>query len=71
MEPLILRKPAVSAALGIPVSTLERMVACGQFPKPIKLSPRTVGWPLASVQDWIDARTAQGDKANAGKENNG
>ncbi len=66
MEPLqILRKPAVSAVTGLSISSLDRMVAAGQFPRPIRLSQRTVGWPAGDVQAWIADRAAQRDTARA------
>lgn len=37
-------------------STIYAKVANGEFPKPIKLSERRVGWIAAEVEDWIQSR---------------
>lgn len=53
----VLRKREVCKLLGIGTATLDRMRARGDFPAPIKLSEKAVGWPAVSVQAWIDSRT--------------
>jgi prophage regulatory protein len=45
--------------IGLSTATLDRLVASNDFPKPIKLSPRRVGWRVADVDRWI------ADRANA------
>ena len=37
-------------------SSLYAMVANNEFPTPIKLSARRVGWVEAEVNDWIQSR---------------
>ena len=53
---LILRKRQLAQLLGIGTATLDRMRARGDFPAPIKLSEKAVGWPMATIQAWIDSR---------------
>ena len=49
----ILRLPAVKASTGLSRSTIYLRVAGGQFPKPIKLGPRAVGWLESDVDEWL------------------
>lgn len=53
---LVLRKREVCKLLGISLATLDRRRVQGDFPPPIKLGEQAVGWPMASVQAWIDSR---------------
>lgn len=39
-------------------SSIYRAMAEDNFPLPIKLTSRSIGWPLASVEDWIANRPA-------------
>lgn len=55
----ILRLPEVINRTGIPRSTLYAKVAEGQFPIPIKLSQRSVGWSTAAIDSWIEERIAK------------
>lgn len=52
----MLRRPDVERATGLSRSTIYCMIADGQFPKPIKLGKRAVGWTEASVVAWLDSR---------------
>jgi len=50
----LLRKPEVLSLCGKSESALDRDVAAGYFPRPVRLSPdpkrRAVGWPLHEVE---------------------
>lgn len=50
------RKSRVLELCGISKSTLDRLVRSGDFPKPVKLGPRAIGWKVSDVIDWIDSR---------------
>ena len=52
----ILNKVETASLIGVSVSTLDRMVKRGDFPKPLRLSLRRVGWPLSVVLSWIASR---------------
>lgn len=39
---------------GLSKSTLNERIARGAFPKPVKLSPRTVGWRLSDLLAWCE-----------------
>jgi len=50
----IQRLPKVIHVTGLSRSTLNRLVASGEFPSPISLgSGRAVGWISAEVQQWL------------------
>lgn len=54
----ILRRPAVTAATGIPPSTLYRLIRDGRFPRPIPLGSRSVGWLQSEIDDWLERQGA-------------
>lgn len=54
-----LRRPQVQALTGLPCSTIYEMMDRGTFPRPIRLTPRIVGWLEADVRQWQEARLAE------------
>lgn len=54
----ILRRPQVSARTGLSRSTIYQLGADGNFPKPINLGPRSVGWLSHEIDAWLAARVA-------------
>ncbi|HEU4380529.1 MAG TPA: AlpA family phage regulatory protein [Hyphomicrobiaceae bacterium] len=38
---------------GVSLSTIKRMVLDDRFPKPMRLSPRRIGWPAREVKAWL------------------
>ena len=44
--------------MGVSRATLYRMLACGLFPKPQKISIRCIGWRESIVHGWIAHRAA-------------
>jgi prophage regulatory protein len=54
MEHRYMRKKEICFAFGISRSTLERQVAEGIFPKPVKLGKRIVAWPSDEVEKYRD-----------------
>ncbi|MBB3288761.1 MULTISPECIES: AlpA family phage regulatory protein [unclassified Rhizobium] len=62
---IILRRNDVQRLTGLPRSTIYDRISKGTFPKPIKLSTRSVGWLETEIADWQKARIAsreRGDK---------
>jgi predicted DNA-binding transcriptional regulator AlpA len=53
---IVLRKRELCKLLSISPATLDRQRVRGEFPAPIMLSGQAVGWPLSTVQAWIDSR---------------
>jgi prophage regulatory protein len=52
----ILRRPDVEAATGLKRSMIYLLVSRGEFPRPVKLSVRAVGWRDTDVAAWIASR---------------
>jgi len=50
----ILRLPAVKDLVGLSRSSIYQRVSDGEFPRPISLGGRAVGWVEAEVADWLD-----------------
>ena len=64
-ESHIIRMPDVLAVTGLSRSTIWRLSRSGQFPSPIRLSARAVGWRSSDVQAWITHR----EKVSVGRNN--
>ncbi len=56
-----LRRPAVESRTGLKRSTLYDLIAAGEFPKPVRLGKRIVGWLTSEVADWERQRVAKRD----------
>jgi prophage regulatory protein len=54
----LLKKATVSAVTGLSASTIERKIAEGKFPRPVKLGARCVRFPSDAVQAWIAEQVA-------------
>ncbi len=67
MATAILRLPATMARTGLSRSTLHCLLSKNEFPKPIKLSERTVGWIESEIEDWLTARIEHSRTATAAK----
>jgi prophage regulatory protein len=57
----ILRRPQVIKRTGLPVSSLYRMMDAGEFPKPIHIGERSVGWFAGEIDAWLEQRRAERD----------
>ena len=53
MTHTILRLPAVKARTGLSRSTIYLRIAEGDFPKPISLGGRAVGWIESEIHAWV------------------
>lgn len=53
MATAILRFPSVKARTGLSRSTIYLRISLGEFPQPISLGGRAVGWIEAEVDDWL------------------
>ena len=58
----VLRRPQVESRTGLARSSLYALIASGQFPAPIRLTPNTVGWLEHEIERWI-AQRAQVSRA--------
>ena len=59
----ILRLPAVKARTGLSRSTIYLRISKGQFPRPISLGGRAVGWNSVEINDWINQQIMASRKA--------
>ena len=60
----VLRLPAVKARCGLSRSTIYQRVSDGNFPKPVNLGARAVGWLEAEIDAWLAAQV-QRSRSNA------
>lgn len=54
--PRILRLPDVKSRTGLSRSTIYLRLATGDFPRPVRLGARSIGFVEAEVDDWISDR---------------
>jgi prophage regulatory protein len=52
----ILRLPAVERATGNKKSQIYALMASGDFPRPVKISPQCVGWYEDEIETWQQQR---------------
>ena len=50
----IIRLPEVMARTGLSRSTIYHKISNGEFPPPINLGLRAVGWIADEITDWIN-----------------
>ena len=57
----LLRRPEVLHLTGLSgPSALKRAIAEADFPKPVRLTARSIAWRLSSVVEWIGSRPEVG-----------
>ena len=61
----IIRMKEVMAKAGIARTNLWRQVKDGQFPAPVSLGARAVGWVESEVDAWIESKIAERDAGDA------
>ena len=54
-----LRRPEVERRTGLSRSTLYDKMDTGEFPKPIRLSGRSVAWLESEIADWMAQQIAR------------
>ncbi|QIK38099.1 AlpA family transcriptional regulator [Caldichromatium japonicum] len=52
----ILRLPDVMHVTGLRRTKIYDLINAGDFPPPLHLGPRAVGWKASDIQHWIDTR---------------
>jgi prophage regulatory protein len=48
-----LRLPAVKSLTGLSRSSIYAKVRAGEFPQPVSIGVRSIGWVESEVQQWI------------------
>jgi len=56
MAKRIIRKKETLGNTGLSSSSLYEKVASGEFPAPVQIGVRSVGWIEAEVDEWIKTR---------------
>lgn len=52
----VLRLNEITKQVGLSRSTIYRLIANGDFPKPFKLGIASVGWDSIDIDQWIAGR---------------
>lgn len=55
----VLKLPDVQRTTGLSRSSIYAFVSKGEFPKPIPLGARSVGWLSSEVDGWIKSRISE------------
>ena len=63
MAETILRLPEVKARTAKSRSSIYEAIARGEFPRPIKIGARAVGWAESEITAWLECRKAQREAA--------
>jgi prophage regulatory protein len=56
LRDMLLRIDTVCTITGLSIATVYRLLAKGDFPRPLKITSHARAWRLSEVMDWIDAR---------------
>jgi prophage regulatory protein len=56
----MLRIATVTAITGLSKRTIYRMMAAGEFPKSVHLSPRCTAWRQGDVAEWLTGLAESG-----------
>ena len=52
----IIRKAQVLELVGMKSTWLHERVKAGEFPRPVRLGERAVGWRQSDVEAWLESR---------------
>ena len=53
---LVVRMSRLVEMIDLSRSTVWKLLSEGKFPNPIRLGPRSIGWRIKDVEDWIECR---------------
>ena len=56
MDTKIYRISAIMEMTGLSRSWIYLAVSKGEFPKPIKIGKRAIGWPESVIKEWIQGK---------------
>lgn len=51
-----MRRPEVERTVGLSRSAIYAAMDRGDFPRPIKIGRRAVGWKASDVTNWLESR---------------
>lgn len=55
-EPRMLRREQVERRVGLGKSAIYKLIAEGDFPRPLRLTPGAVRWRVEEVDAWLATR---------------
>ena len=55
MVPTILRRTELEQRLGLSRSSIYKMMDEGEFPRPVRIGRRAVGWLAEDIENWFEA----------------
>lgn len=67
MSHKILRLPAVKERVGLSRSTIYLKISKGEFPEPISLGDRAVGWLEEDINHWLEQKIETSREYNNGQ----
>ena len=53
---MLLRRPEVERLTGLSRSSIYRLMATGDFPRPKRSGLQAVAWPASVIRHWIETR---------------
>ncbi len=56
---VVIDPPALAAHFDVAISTIQRWVDAGDFPKPMRIGRRLLRWRVADVNDWLAKQSKQ------------
>jgi|SoimicmetaTmtHMA_FD_contig_31_4087498_length_390_multi_2_in_0_out_0_1 prophage regulatory protein len=63
----IAREPRRYELTGVPTSTWYELQAKGLAPKPLPLGPRSRGWLISELEEWVEQRRIERDRGDDAK----
>jgi prophage regulatory protein len=55
----LIRLPEVLEKTGLTRTRLYAAIDAGTFPRPVKITPRAIAWPIDEIDAWIAERMAE------------
>lgn len=52
------RRTEIEEITGLSRSTIYLMMSKGEFPRPVRLTRKAVGWPESAITEWLNSREA-------------
>ena len=52
------RRTEVEKITGLSRTTIYKMMKAGEFPRPIRLTRKAVGWAESAIAEWLESREA-------------
>lgn len=60
----LLRRQMVERMVGLKKSHIYRLIARGEFPRPLYLGRRASRWKLSEIQEWILSQQTRTDEVD-------